>query len=431
MTYMDKSHLKFLPISLNITHKKILLIGGGKIALQKVNSLKQFTDKITILSIDFIEELKKTVYDRIQKSYQKKDLYGFDIIYACTNDQELNAQIKRDGGCLGKLVNVVDNPLLCDFVSPALIKRDNITIAVGSNAQDVNQSIAVRNRILEFIDYCINNTSSDDSLSTINYKLSTNKVYLVGSGPGNPDLLTLKADMLLSKADIIFYDELGVSKEFLERYNGEKVYVGKRFEKQRTTDSHLERGQRGVSFQITNNEHCKSQDEINILLLEAAKKGKSVVRLKGGDPIIFAHAGEELEFLKENNIEVEIVPGVSSAIAAAAMSEIPLTYRDISSSVTFCTGHPEKSFYVPDSGTMVIFMGASNLKALVKKVIRKGWNEDTAIALIYKVSLPDESVKITTLKSILDSDEEFQSPLIVIIGEVVAKLRFEAVNVMS
>jgi len=216
-----------------------------------------------------------------------------------------------------------------------------------------------------------------------------------GAGPGDPDLLTIKAFKLLQQADIIFYDDLTNSAEFLDSFTAEKVYVGKRKLK-----------------------HSVIQAGINTLLFEAASSGKTVVRLKGGDPMIFAHGGEEIDYLQQRNIDVEVVPGISSALAAAAAAEVPLTHRSISSSVTFATGHPEKNFYIPASGTMVIYMGASNLKSLVRKVIEQGWSEQTPIMLIQNVSLPNQKKQLSTLKNVFESIIDYPSPLLVIIGEV-------------
>jgi len=142
----------FLPISLNITDKKILLIGGGRIAGHKIGFLEQFTSNISVVAIEVIDSIKAKGYDYKEKPYEKSDLEGAFLVYACTNLIELNQQVKADAESLGILSNVVDNPKLCDFVSPAIYKHNHITIAVGSNAQDVHRSIAVRNKIKELLE---------------------------------------------------------------------------------------------------------------------------------------------------------------------------------------------------------------------------------------------------------------------------------------
>jgi uroporphyrin-III C-methyltransferase len=220
-------------------------------------------------------------------------------------------------------------------------------------------------------------------------------VYLVGFGPGDPDLLTVKGLKLLRSAHIIFHDDL-LNKEFLAKFKGEKVYVGKRKGK-----------------------HSVEQDEINQLLYEAALTGKKVVRLKGGDPMLFAHGGEEIEYLRSRFIQVDVVPGVTAALAASAFTNIPLTHRGISSSVMFATGHNKNDIQVPQSGTLVYYMGASNLHHIASEVVRKGWDIETPVLLVYNVSGSDQKEYYTTLREVTDYSENYKTPLIMIIGEVV------------
>lgn len=144
--------MTFLPVSINITDKKILIIGGGRIASHKIGFLEQFTNNISIVALDVLDSIKEKGYRCIEKAYEKSDLEGAFLIYACTNIMELNQQVKSDAAALGILTNVVDNPKMCDFVSPAIFKHDHMTVAVGSNAQDVYRSIAVRNKIKELLE---------------------------------------------------------------------------------------------------------------------------------------------------------------------------------------------------------------------------------------------------------------------------------------
>ena len=143
----------FLPVLINITDKKILVIGGGKVAVHKLSTILKFTSNITILAPVIIDEFQKDSRLTLQfKHYEKEDLLNFHIVYACTNDKKVNAAIKKDANSLGLLVNVADDPELCDFVSPAIYKDDNITVAVGSNAQDVKKAIQIRNRIKKILE---------------------------------------------------------------------------------------------------------------------------------------------------------------------------------------------------------------------------------------------------------------------------------------
>lgn len=224
---------------------------------------------------------------------------------------------------------------------------------------------------------------------------SFGKVWLVGFGPGDPELLTIKGYKLIKTADIIFYDDL-LNKEFLLKFPSEKVYVGKR-----------------------KGNHSIEQAEINELLYEAAVSGKTVVRLKGGDPMLFAHGGEEIEYLERRHIEVEVVPGITAALATAAFTHVPLTHRGIASSVSFITGHANREIHVPLSGTLVYYMGASNLRTIAEEVVRKGWPADTPVLLVYNVSGIDQEEYYTTLQKTIDQPGQYKTPLIIIIGEVV------------
>jgi len=231
--------------------------------------------------------------------------------------------------------------------------------------------------------------------SKYDVKSSFGKVTLVGFGPGNPDLLTLGGDRALAQAEYIFHDDL-IDKEFLQKYQAEKVYVGKRKAR-----------------------HSVTQDQINQLLLHAARAGKQVVRLKGGDPMVFAHGGEEIEYLQRNLVDVSAIPGVSAGFAASSYAKIPLTQRDISSSVAFISGHVESAF-LPNTDTLVIYMGGSTIKKIASRAILEGRDPDTPVVLIYNVSLPDQEEEYFSLSELSVNHKKFPTPVIIIIGDVVS-----------
>ena len=234
---------------------------------------------------------------------------------------------------------------------------------------------------------------------------SYGKVWLVGFGPGDPKLLTIKGYKLLKKADIIFHDDL-INCEFLLKFRAEKVYVGKR-----------------------KGNHSIAQAEINELLYKAAISGKMVVRLKGGDPMIFAHGGEEIEYLRLRHIEVGVIPGITAALPAAAFTQIPLTYRGTASSVSFITGHANKEIHVPYTGTLVYYMGASNFRTIAEEVVKKGWSPQTPVLLVYNVSGSDQEEYYTRLINVISLPLKFKTPLIIVIGEVVGlKLKYAENN---
>jgi uroporphyrinogen III methyltransferase/synthase len=222
------------------------------------------------------------------------------------------------------------------------------------------------------------------------------KVILAGFGPGNPDLLTIGGDKALSKADVIFHDDL-LDQSFLSKYPGEKIYVGKR-----------------------KDIHRFPQDDINELMYKAAVSGKSVVRLKGGDPMIFAHGREEIDYLQSRFVEVAVVPGISSGIALSAYTHIPLTHRGLASSVAFVTGHSGENAQIPIADTLVFYMSGATISTIAKKLIASGRPENTPVAWIHNVSLPDQKTGYSSLKELQYSTIKYPTPVLIIVGEVVA-----------
>ena len=231
-------------------------------------------------------------------------------------------------------------------------------------------------------------------------------VSLVGFGPGDPDLLTIKAAKAIDAADIIFYDDL-IDDSYLADKKAEKIYVGKR-----------------AGY------HHKEQADINRLLLEAAREGKNVVRLKGGDPMIFAHGSEEIEYLESNLIKVNVIPGITTASALAASQKISLTHRDFSSSVALVSGHTPQPV-TPDAETLVYYMGAKQLQVIATQLIDKeGWAFNTPVLLTYNVSRPDEQTFETTLWNLRNGEMlNLPTPLIALIGYVAGLKHHQASDI--
>lgn len=231
------------------------------------------------------------------------------------------------------------------------------------------------------------------------------KVTLVGFGPGDPELLTVKAVKVLQRADVIFYDDL-IGKQYLDTLSAEKVYVGKRS---------------GL--------HHAEQDEINRLLLQAAREGKDVVRLKGGDPMVFAHAGEEIEYLQSNLVSVSVIPGITTVSALAASAKISLTQRNISSSIALVNGHSTNPI-IPSTDTIVYYMGGSRVTQIGKALLSEGWAATTPVLLVHNVSLPDELTFETTIGELSTATSQLPTPVIMLVGDV-AQLRHKSASVIS
>ncbi len=235
----------------------------------------------------------------------------------------------------------------------------------------------------------------------------TTQVYLVGAGPGDAELLTLKAYKVIQKAEVVLYDRL-VSEEIMALIpeSAEKIYVGK-----------------------ARANHAVEQSQISQLLVDYANQGKKTIRLKGGDPFIFGRGGEELELLAQHNINFEVIPGITAASGCSTYSGIPLTHRDYSQSVRFITGHL-KSGHVNlnwkelalDQQTLVFYMGLAGIQEIAEHLIQYGRNPETPVGIIEKGTTQDQKVYVTTLNSIeeLVKKEQVSPPTIIIVGEVVA-----------
>jgi uroporphyrinogen III methyltransferase/synthase len=223
------------------------------------------------------------------------------------------------------------------------------------------------------------------------------KVTLVGFGPGNPDLLTRGGDRALGEADVIFCDDL-IDHGFIDRYKAEKVYVGKR------------RGR-----------HSHSQQEIHELLYRSAVSGRRTVRLKGGDPMIFAHGREEYDFLRSRFVETDIIPGITSGVALAACTHIPLTHRGVASSVAFVSGHAGRDAPVPANvHTLVYYMAGAHIPDVAARLTGEGYSPDTPVALVCSVSLPNQKVFFSSLGELLYSTVRYPAPILAVIGNTVA-----------
>ncbi|EDP76476.1 uroporphyrinogen-III C-methyltransferase [Hydrogenivirga sp. 128-5-R1-1] len=233
------------------------------------------------------------------------------------------------------------------------------------------------------------------------------KVYLVGGGPGDPDLLTIKAYKLLQSADVVLYDAL-VNKDILNitRPDCLKIYVGKR-----------------------DSRHTLPQEEINQLLYKFAGVYDKIVRLKGGDPFVFGRGGEELLFLRERGVEVEVVPGITSAVAAPSSALIPITHRELASSFAVITGHPNRGINWADFvkvDTLIILMGVRNRQKIARELIEAGRDPDQPVAFIEKATTTDQREVFTTLKELSQNPPEVNTPAVMVVGDVVGiKKRLE------
>ncbi len=380
--------MNYLPISINIKNKKVLIVGGGNVALKKLKGIIPFVNNITVLSTGFCDDISNfKQIEKIKDCYKKEYLKDVFLVYACTDSSAVNKQVLIDAEDLGVLCNRTDKSEESHFHSAAIVETEEMILGVNSKNKQYKKLVSFKNELQFYF--------NEKEKFLQNKQEQKGKVYLVGFGPGNPDLLTLKGEKLLMQADIIFYDDL-LDADALAKYSGEKVYVGKR------------RGN-----------HSKEQNEINEVLFQAASKGKMVVRLKGGDPLIFGRGSEEKFYLEERGIATEIIPGISSAIAAASYGNIPLTHRGISSSVAFGTAHGKNSYRILESDTSVYYMGAKNIVEIAQKYLDKGYSSDYPVGLVHNVSMPNQKVIKTNITELANGKVCIESPVISIFGHTV------------
>lgn len=475
------------PLFFKLEDRKVLIVGGGEVALRKADLLSRAGACITILAPDISHELQALLtnskHEFIYENYNKTYMSGARVIIAATDDEMLNHQIHADATELNIPVNVVDTPHLCDFIFPAIIDRNPIVIGISSNGKapvlarllrarletlipqgygklaklagdfrsevkakiptltgrrqfwerafegQVSQLMFAGNEAeaathlkadLDSTAAAISKKSDDTNLVEESDTITPNvidesekdlpvvgEVYIVGAGPGDPELLTFKALRLMQQADVVFYDAL-VSPQVLDlcRRDADKVFVGKK-----------------------RSNHTVAQLGINELLVNHAKQGRRVVRLKGGDPFIFGRGGEEIESLRANNVPYQVVPGITAANAAASYAGIPLTHRDHSQSVRFVTGFlkagaPNSNFksFLNTDETVVFYMGLHSLARLTEGLVDAGRSRETPIAIVSNASMPNQQVLTGTLATIVAKQEQAQlpTPALLIMGDVVS-----------
>lgn len=439
-----------LPLTIQSESLRCLLIGGGAVAQRKLATLISHQVPVRIVAKEIGESLNQLAAEHKlpcdQRRFDVDDLEGINFVICATGDESLNREVAEACTSRSIWVNVVDNQSLSTATFPAIVKRGEVSIAIATDGQ----SPTLARRLKSKIDAILNNSLGavasflaekrrehgglahrqlwDEVLDSVIPDLleqgartraeqvfqslkdqSNNErgfVSLVGAGPGDPALLTLKAVRRMERADVVYYDNL-VSADVLAmvRKDAELVYVGKK--------------RRFKSIR---------QAEINQLLLQEAKTGKRVVRLKGGDPFLFGRGGEEIETLAENGVPFEVVPGITAALGCAAYANIPLTHRDYSQSVRFVTGHTKADqinldwpeLAKPDQ-TLVVYMGLANLDRFTKNLLSFGMPPHTPIAIISKATSPDQLVLDCTLEEVPStlSQANLESPTTAIIGEVV------------
>lgn len=449
--------MEIFPISLKLQQQPCLIVGGGRIAYRKAVLLAKAGAILHVIAPeiepDLLNLVQQTQGQYIAEDFQQQvNLRDYRLVIAATNDAVVNQQVFEACEAEKVLVNSVDDPPHCRFMVPAIIDRSPLIISVASNGTSPVLSRQIRTQLETLIPHGMgklaqfsgkwrttvkqkitnpderrifwedlyasplkeqvfngNEAEADQLIEQALQEWNTPKgeVYLVGAGPGDPELLTLKALRLMQQADVVIYDRL-VSQPIMDlcRRDAEKIYVGK-----------------------ARSNHSVPQEGINALLVKYASQGKRVCRLKGGDPFIFGRGGEEIQELFDAGITFQVVPGITAASGCSAYAGIPLTHRDYAQSVRFLTGHlkegsPELPWdeLVYENQTLVLYMGLVGLENTCQQLIAHGQRPNMPVALISKGTTPEQKVVVGTLADIASkvSEHHIQAPTLTIIGEVVS-----------
>jgi uroporphyrin-III C-methyltransferase/precorrin-2 dehydrogenase/sirohydrochlorin ferrochelatase len=403
-----------LPILLK--NQKILLIGGGNVALQKAEVLSSNNIEFKVIAKDIKSKIFSLCNNIDQKKFKLKDIGEYKIIIDATGNEKVTNKLLNYKKHNPILLNVVDVPKYCDFYFMALTKNKPLQIAVSSNGASPTAAKYFRdeceklipNDISEFLK--IKQSERDNGIIEVKktkkeLQNSSTKVYLVGCGLGDIELLTIKAYKIIKSVDIVLYDHL-ISKEILELIPNttKSVYVGK---------------QKGF--------HSKSQEEINELIIAYANKGLKVARLKSGDPFVFGRGAEELSKLTYEGIKTEVIPGISSSISGCSSAGIPITARGYAAGFTVVSAHLRGNNINLDwvdllkkqNHTIVVLMGLSRVASIVQEAIKLRVSIDAPCAIVSNASRENQKIITSTLQNLEAVSKDVERPAILVFGDVV------------
>lgn len=461
--------MEYFPLFLKLSGRACLVIGGGNIASRKVSWLLKSGARVHVMALDINDSLKEWANsaDYSQKlSLEVRSVVSVDelplkeqfLVVAASSDRELNRQVAERCELLDVHCNVASRTSLGDTILPSIIDRSPVVLALHSGAKSPTVTRFLKRQLEAFVPRKISalvawaeqwrktvkqrlpsevvrlrlwdrvlsgmvaehlydgQSSSADSIMEQHLEEAESgqlwgEVFLVGAGPGDPELLTLKALRLIQQADVVLYDRL-VSDPILALLppKCERIYVGKK-----------------------QADHAVPQVEINQRLVDLAQQGRNVLRLKGGDPFIFGRGGEEIELLADSGVSFQVVPGITAASGCASYAGIPLTHRDHSQSVRFITGHLKSNQVNLDwpelatpNQTLVFYMGLSGLNEICRSLIQYGRGEQTPAAIVEKGTTPQQRVITGTLATLPDlvASQDVSAPTLLIVGEVV-QLQFQ------
>ncbi|HZT50314.1 MAG TPA: siroheme synthase CysG [Stellaceae bacterium] len=449
--------MEWLPIFLRLRGHRCLVAGGGSVALRKARQLLAAGASVTAVAPEFAAGFEEAArggrLEMVRARFAPTMLAGCRLAIAATGDAAVNREVAAAAGALGIPVNVVDAPELCSYIAPAIVDRDGVTIAIGTDGAAPILAREVRARIdaalprglgriaalvarwratvrrcipsaaarRRFWENAVRGPAAEAARRGERGRAAAlmeraleraaagdlrpeGEVWLVGAGPGDPELLTLAALRLMNECDVVLHDSL-VAPEILAmvRRDAERIDVGKRCGAHRT-----------------------AQDEINRLMVAQARAGRRVLRLKGGDPLVFGRAAEELEALARAGIAYRIVPGITAAAGCAAEARIPLTHRESAHSCILATGHtadgrPDWARLAAAGQTLVFYMPLGSLGSICAELAGHGLDAATPAAIVSRGTLPDSRIVVGTLATLpaLAERERPRAPAVVIVGAAV------------
>ena len=447
--------MDLLPVFLDVRGEPCLVVGGGDVAARKTALLLRAGARVTVLAPALGPAFQPHLGRGVVHSaapFSTGDLSGYALVFAATDDQAVNRDVAAAARARRIPVNVVDQPALCSFIMPSIVDRSPVIVAVSSGGASPVLARLLRARLETVIPAGYGRLAAlvqsfrdevktrleprarrrfwervlqgpiaelvfsgrdaearhalERAIADTRLALDGGEVYLVGAGPGDPDLLTFRALRLMQQADVVVYDRL-VSQPVLDlvRLEAERIYAGK-----------------------SRADHALPQEDINHLLVRLAREGKRVVRLKGGDPFIFGRGGEEIETLMEEGIPFQVVPGITAAVGCASYAGIPLTHRDYAQSVVFVTGHLKDgsmnlnwAALAQPRQTIVFYMGLHGVEILCRELIAHGLPAATPAALVQQGTTPQQRVLTADLATLPQRVQEarVKAPTLIIVGDVV------------
>jgi len=415
----------YLPLFHDVRGANALVVGGGTVAFRKIRALLSRGAAVTVVATELsrpVQELARHgEIHAITGAFRPDHIDGASLVFAATSDAHVNARVSREAKLRNIPVNVADAPELCSFILPAIVQGEEYTLAVSTGGKNPGVARSLR----EFLEERRAEVSVRMERGRRRRQIAPRKgkVYIVGAGPGDPDLLTVRALGLLRSADAVVFDYL-IPEEILSLAPSRAVKLC--YARKGRTAGH------GAALK---------QIAIHETMVHLAREGKSVVRLKSGDPLVFGRGGEEAEHLALEGVEFEIVPGITAAIGCAAAARIPLTHRDMSSSVTFVAGHEADGKdgsaidwnRLPKGGTLAVYMGVSRVEAIAADLMDTGFAFDTPFAVVENGTRQGQRVLRGILAdlALAAGEKALRSPAVLFVGRSVGAIPYDTVQEMT